>query len=382
MGRGSMNAVAPIADEPEAFERVPPVGVKWHPYSELFPWIEGAAFDDLKADIAANGIREPIVFLEGQILDGRNRYMAARDLGIDYPRTEYSGDDPLGYVISLNLRRRHLTESQRAMVASRLAKMPVGRPQDNAQICAVSQDAAAETLGVSRRSVQTARTVEDRGVPDLVAAVDAGTVSVSAAAEVAKLPIEEQRAIVEAGPAAVREAAKDVRENGIVNRTSFTGNNEWYTPAEYIDAARSVLGGFDLDPASSIIANETVGAKAIYTEDDDGLTLSWHGSVWLNPPYAQPAIGQFIEKACHEFESGAVDRMIVLTHNYTDTRWFQQAASAADAICFTKGRIRFESPTGEKAAPTQGQAFFYFGDDVGRFHSVFSGLGFVVQVMK
>ena len=88
-----MNAVAPIADEPEAFERVPPAGVQWHPYADLFPWIEGPAFDDLKADIAENGVLEPIVFFEGQILDGRNRYMAARDLGIEYPRVEYRGDD-------------------------------------------------------------------------------------------------------------------------------------------------------------------------------------------------------------------------------------------------------------------------------------------------
>lgn len=367
----------------ETLERVPSVGVKWHPYSELFPWIEGPAFDDLKADIAANGIREPIVFFENQILDGRNRYMAARDLGIDYPRTEYSGDDPLGYVVSLNLRRRHLTEAQRSMVGARLAKLPQGVRADTAIAVSIpTQAEAAETLNVSIDSIQRARTVQERGSPDLVAAVDAGSVSVSAAAEVAKLPVEEQQAIVEAGPSAVRDAAKDIRENGIVNRTSFTGNNEWYTPSEYIDAARVVLGDFDLDPASSLIANETVGAKAIYTEDDDGLSLSWHGSVWLNPPYAQPAIGQFIEKACHEFESGAVDRMIVLTHNYTDTRWFQQAAHEADAICFTKGRIRFESPTGEKAAPTQGQAFFYFGDDIDRFHSVFSDIGFVVQVLK
>lgn len=212
----------------ETLERVPSVGVKWHPYSELFPWIEGPAFDDLKADIAANGIREPIVFFENQILDGRNRYMAARDLGIDYPRTEYSGDDPLGYVISLNLRRRHLTESQRAMVAKRLETHSHGgnRRSDQDANLHVDRERAAETLNVSTRTVANAAKVIDRGAPDLVAAVDAGTVSVSAAAEVAKLPIEEQRAIVEAGPAAVREAAKDVRENGIVNRTSFTGNSE------------------------------------------------------------------------------------------------------------------------------------------------------------
>lgn len=211
-----MNALAPIADEPDAFERVPPAGVQWHPYADLFPWIEGPAFDDLKADIAENGVLEPIVFFEGQILDGRNRYMAARDLGIEYPRVEYRGNDPLGYVVSLNLRRRHLTESQRAMVAKRLETSGHGgdrrAPQDaNLHL---DRERAAETLNVSTRSVANAAKVIDHGTRELVAAVDAGTVSVSAAAEVAKLPVDEQQTIVEAGPAAVKEVAKVVRETG------------------------------------------------------------------------------------------------------------------------------------------------------------------------
>jgi len=106
-----------------AYEACPPEGALWHEYADLFPWIEGDAFRDLVEDISKNGIHEPIVFHEGRVLDGRNRYMAARDLGIEYPRVEYTGNDPLGFVISLNLKRRHLTESQRAMVAAKLAKM-------------------------------------------------------------------------------------------------------------------------------------------------------------------------------------------------------------------------------------------------------------------
>jgi phage N-6-adenine-methyltransferase len=167
-----------------------------------------------------------------------------------------------------------------------------------------------------------------------------------------------------------------------VRGTLGTGENEWYTPDEHIVLARKVMGGIDLDPASSEIANRTVGAEQIFREDDNGLEQGWFGRVWLNPPYAQPAISQFIEKAVAEFSGGAVDSMIVLTHNYTDTRWFQSAANAASAICFTRGRIKFESPTGEKAAPTQGQAFFYFGADVTAFRDAFASIGFVVEVLK
>lgn len=208
-----MNALAPIPEDITS-ERVPPMGVRWHPYADLFPWIEGAAFDELKADIAANGIREPIVFYEDQVLDGRNRYMAARDLGIDYPRVEYQGDDPLGFVVSLNLKRRHMSERERAMVASRLANMPQGARTDIAPIGAMSDAAAAKMLNVSERSVERAKAVRRDGAPTLVVAVETGDVSLSAAAEVAKLPVAEQKTIVEAGPVAVKEVAKVVRETG------------------------------------------------------------------------------------------------------------------------------------------------------------------------
>lgn len=161
---------------------------------------------------------------------------------------------------------------------------------------------------------------------------------------------------------------------------SGTGENEWYTPREHIDHARAVLGEIDLDPASSETANQRVGATEIFTQEDDGLEQEWHGRVWMNPPYAQPAIHQFIEKLVTEYQAGNVTEAIALTHNYTDTKWFQLAAIASSAICFTRGRIAFLSPTDEKAAPTQGQAFFYFGDNVDAFYQQFKDVGFVVEV--
>ncbi|MDI6028325.1 DNA N-6-adenine-methyltransferase [Corticibacterium sp. UT-5YL-CI-8] len=164
------------------------------------------------------------------------------------------------------------------------------------------------------------------------------------------------------------------------HRAQGTGENEWYTPAQYIELARSVMGGFDVDPASNPIAQEKVRAATYYTEETNGLDKPWNGRVWLNPPYAQPAISHFADKTVEEVQAGRCVEAVVLTHNYTDTGWFQKLAKVASAICFTKGRIRFESPSGEKASPTQGQAFFYFGSNAIKFAEVFRDTGFVVEV--
>lgn len=112
---------------------------------------------------------------------------------------DYEGDNPVAYVVSLNLRRRHLSESQRAFVAAKLANLREGRPEKTAQNCAVSQDAAADMLNVSRRTVQHASAVRDHGVPDLQHAVEDGRVKVSAAADIATQPPERQVEIVARG---------------------------------------------------------------------------------------------------------------------------------------------------------------------------------------
>ena len=132
------------------------------------------------------------------------------------------------------------------------------------------------------------------------------------------------------------------------HRTGYTGNYEWYTPAEYVERARRVLGGIDLDPASSAAAQETVKAESYFRQDDDGLKREWHGRVWLNPPYNQPAIEQFIDKLIGERAAGRTSQAILLTHNSTDTGWFHKAASASSAICFPRGRIAFVDTAGER----------------------------------
>jgi N6-adenosine-specific RNA methylase IME4/ParB-like chromosome segregation protein Spo0J len=183
----------------------------FHPLANIFPLIEGAEFDELVADIVAHGVLEPIWIYEGQIIDGRNRYRAAELAGVDCPMREYIGDDPVSFVVSLNLKRRHLDESQRAMVAAKLATLGQGARTDLSPIGEMSQAAAAELLNVGKRSVERAREIIDDGATELVAAVERGQVSVSAAADVASKPKDEQRQIVARGEREILEAAKAIR---------------------------------------------------------------------------------------------------------------------------------------------------------------------------
>ena len=101
----------------------------FHEYANLFPMLTGETLNALRQDIHIHGVREPVVFLNGAILDGRNRYACAIELGIDFPSVEITGADPLAFVISHNLHRRHLTESQRASIAARVANMQRGDNQ-------------------------------------------------------------------------------------------------------------------------------------------------------------------------------------------------------------------------------------------------------------
>lgn len=157
-----------------------------------------------------------------------------------------------------------------------------------------------------------------------------------------------------------------------------SGNNEWYTPFEYIQAARMVMGSIDLDPASSAIANKTVGATTYYTAETNGLDKTWSGNIWLNPPYASDLIGKFADKLLSE--RNHYFQATVLVNNSTETRWFKKIISIASAVCFPEGRVKFLDPYGEPGAPLQGQAIIYIGENVDGFLDAFSGMGWVAVI--
>lgn len=161
-----------------------------------------------------------------------------------------------------------------------------------------------------------------------------------------------------------------------------SGENEWYTPSEFIHAARRVMGTIDLDPASTEKANEVVNAETIYTIEQDGLSKRWTGNVFLNPPYSSDLVGRFCEKLALHYKRSEVKAAVVLVNNATETAWFQALAKSATAICFPARRISYWTPTRESKQPLQGQAFLYFGASPKLFDAAFSSFGFIVEIAK
>ena len=199
-----------------------------------------------------------------------------------------------------------------------------------------------------------------------------------------------------AHPEIVEQAMAEARENDdIISRAAVlkkikeskkphvafnSGENEWYTPPEYISAAREVMQSIDLDPASSDIANKTVKAKKYYTEAMDGLNLPWSGRVWMNPPYSSDKIGRFVDKLTDELPN--IEQAIVLVNNATETAWFCKLVDASSAVCFPRGRVKFIDVNGESSgAPLQGQAVLYIGGNPSSFIEKFSRFGWTAVVV-
>ncbi len=175
---------------------------------------------------------------------------------------------------------------------------------------------------------------------------------------------------------ASRIPARAADEDAPLSHQEDYDSDEWYTPEEYIVAARKVMGAIDLDPASCDAAQRTVGAARYYTKADDGLKQEWSGRVWLNPPYSQPSATQFGKKLLAEIDADRVTEAVMVQNASTDTAWFHALAQRA-RVCLTRGRINFNREDGGSSANRYGQAFFYFGKHEKRFEEVFGAYGLV-----
>jgi ParB-like chromosome segregation protein Spo0J len=170
---------------------------KVHEYANLFPVLDEVELEKLSADIKTNGQVEPAVLYEGKILDGRNRALVCAKLDLKLKTIEYSGDDPLAFVISKNLLRRHLAIGQRSLIAAKIANISVGQPKKySANLQNTSQSQAAKQLNVSVRSVANAAKVYKNAIPEVINAVESGNLSVSVAATLSRAAPEKQRAAV------------------------------------------------------------------------------------------------------------------------------------------------------------------------------------------
>lgn len=156
--------------------------MQFHPLAECFPLMVGAEFEALCNSIKENGLREPITMYEDMILDGRNRWNACEKLDVAKSYTYLPNDtDPLKFVIDKNLHRRHLTESQRAMIAADLANIPHGgwgrgRLPQAGSVTAVE---AGALLKVHPTSVRKAKQIMREGSAEQIAGIRSGEKRVS-----------------------------------------------------------------------------------------------------------------------------------------------------------------------------------------------------------
>jgi phage N-6-adenine-methyltransferase len=347
-----------------------------HPAAEIFPPLPPDELGALGEDIRVNRLQERAkVLRQGDrfvLLDVRSRLDAIEGAGLTIKVFEGSTPnnkffevvenvgDPYDYVWSLNFHRRHLTGEQKRDVIAKLLK---AKPERSNRQIAKQTSVSPTTVGKVRDELERAGDVSTTGHVDTKGRVQPGHKP-----KPGTPPSDADRSAVE------RKQHCAADDEATAPRKPST--DEWYTPPGIIEAARDVLGHIGLDPATSLVAQQTVGADNFYTIETDGLTHRWCGHGWINPPYS--LMPQFVEKLLSEYSVGNVKAAILLSSNGTDTKWFHAAAAIASAICFTRGRIEFidgNGPGSERSSSPSGSAFLYFGPDVLRFHAVFAKFG-------
>lgn len=161
--------------------------MEFHPVANIFPLMVESEIASLAKNIAEIGLLEPIwLDAEGRIIDGRNRFLACQRAKVEPKFQTYDGAQPIEFVVSMNLHRRHLSESQRGMVAAEIANLKNGQRADMASRSQadyiytppVSIEQAAEMLNVSRATVSNAKVVLRDGTPEQIAAVRDGSAAV------------------------------------------------------------------------------------------------------------------------------------------------------------------------------------------------------------
>ena len=373
-----------------------------HPYSLLIPEATDEEFQALKSDIAENGLQERIALYQGKILDGRHRYRACIELEIE-PDLMPLDDDltdkkAMSLVISMNVKRRHLTAGQKAMIAAEMVTERHGgdRKSDqvaNLQLDPITREEAANMMSVSPRSVDHASKVIEKASSKVVDSVKKGEVAVSDAASIVDKPKKVQDFAVKS----VREAKKKAEETGKDNKVTLKkvaqvadsnpllrgakaggGEVEWYTPPEMVDLAREAMGSIDVDPASNPTAQQWIDAGDYFTAETDGLSQVWNGNIWINPPYKTDLIRGFADKAVEEFKAGRMKQMCWLSPpNSTDANWCQGLFEISSAICFPSDRTRFIASDGHAEGSAWSSMIIYVGKGSAKFDKVFSKIGVV-----
>lgn len=370
-------------------------------FKNLIPPLSPEERQGLESSLLKEGCRDALVLWGDILIDGHNRYEICTKHNIPYKTVQRefeSREAVIEWIILNQFGRRNLPAHERARLALRLkpviAEKAKEQQGERTDICQNSDRSSIDTkrelaklAGVSHDTIAKVERIEEEAPEPVVTASRQGRISVNAAYQVTKLEPEEQEEIahriehIEEEPEETATPKAIVQE--VVNRPHVSynsGNNEWYTPADIIEAARAVMGSIDIDPASNDIAQKVVKAKIYYTAETNGLNKKWTGNVWLNPPYASELIGKFVDKLIKEQEH--YEQAIILVNNATETEWFRKIISIASAVCFPKGRVKFYLPDGKTGAPLQGQAILYIGASPKKFTDTFLKVGWCCGVLR
>jgi len=313
------------------------------------------------ADVDAQGQLEPAVTWvakdgEKYLLDGRHRAQAATELGRDLVAREFVGgeDEARAFVLSVNVHRRHLSASQRSLIAGALAVRGPGRTKA-ATLPGSTTAAAAASVGVSERSARDGKLVVTFAPEEIVEAVASGELSVSDAAGL------------------VRGAHRDRREAArlYLQHRRSSASDIWLTPSWLVERIIAALGGIDLDPTAE--DERGIPAQRHCTEVDNCLERGWSnpdGSparVFMNPPYNQGGRGPgpFTRKLVAEFDAGRVSKGLLLLPARVGASWLSEL-SRFPRLELT-GRLTFEPGVGNPARESPRQP--------AQFSSVIIGVG-------
>lgn len=166
----------------------------------------------------------------------------------------------------------------------------------------------------------------------------------------------------------------------LINQDS--GNTEWFTPPEIIEAARAVMYKIDLDPASCFEANKIVKADRFYTREENGLTLPWYGNVWLNHPFSRKGNYDWINMLLQWYNVQGFHQSCSICYAATSEEWFRPLLERPQ--CFLHGRTAYidsQTMKPQRDVP-KGSVVTYLGPNVERFYDIFSKLGTVKVAFK
>jgi phage N-6-adenine-methyltransferase len=199
---------------------------------------------------------------------------------------------------------------------------------------------SASTLGKQIASLRHRRGLGQRALAKLVGASQPTIVKLERRSDGRLCTLDRVLTVLGAGARLIPRGAALKFYSHTHTSSSHHG---WCTPKELLQTLYQVFGRFDLDPCSptSNPRRAPVKASVHYTVEDDGLSLAWHGTVFLNPPYGR-SLPDWTTKAKSEVAAGNATTVASVLPARTDTRWWHEDIAGQAAVFFLRGRLAFD----------------------------------------